>query len=162
MPPLAAPGESPSTSSTRTSARHAESTHQTPRGRPSGDDGNVTTGPRPGKYGRRRLRRVRRRLCVRFRSPGGSAPSRRSAAPSPCPTHRRRPGFYLSDAPLRRRVTAATNKVESFNRFSQWIGFGNRGVVRPETRRRLHPAARAGADGRRSRPGCLSRMGTGW
>ncbi|MPY37360.1 hypothetical protein FNH09_40980 [Streptomyces adustus] len=28
---LAAPGESPSTSSTRTSARHAESTHQTPR-----------------------------------------------------------------------------------------------------------------------------------
>ncbi|MBP8536401.1 Tn3 family transposase [Streptomyces sp. MK37H] len=26
---------------------------------------------------------------------------------------------YLSDAPPRRRVTAATNKVESFNRFSQ-------------------------------------------
>lgn len=36
---------------------------------------------------------------------------------------------YLSDAPLRRRATAATNKVESFNRFSQWIGFGNRGVI---------------------------------
>ncbi|WP_406403881.1 Tn3 family transposase [Streptomyces uncialis] len=36
---------------------------------------------------------------------------------------------YLSDAPLRRRVTAATNKVESFNRFSQWVGFGNRGVI---------------------------------
>ncbi|MCE7082870.1 transposase [Streptomyces sp. ST2-7A] len=36
---------------------------------------------------------------------------------------------YPSDAPLRRRVTAATNKVESFNRFSQWIGFGNRGVI---------------------------------
>ncbi|MFD0374551.1 transposase [Streptomyces sp. NPDC127112] len=36
---------------------------------------------------------------------------------------------YLTDAPLRRRVTAATNKVESFNRFSQWIGFGNRGVI---------------------------------
>ncbi|MFE2738203.1 Tn3 family transposase [Streptomyces sp. NPDC059349] len=36
---------------------------------------------------------------------------------------------YLSDAPLRRRVTAATNKVEAFNRFSQWIGFGNRGVI---------------------------------
>lgn len=36
---------------------------------------------------------------------------------------------YLSDAPLRRRVTAATNKVESFNRFSRWIGFGNRGVI---------------------------------
>ncbi|MFC8296109.1 Tn3 family transposase [Streptomyces sp. NPDC057242] len=30
---------------------------------------------------------------------------------------------------MRRRVTAATNKVESFNRFSQWIGFGNRGVI---------------------------------
>jgi TnpA family transposase len=36
---------------------------------------------------------------------------------------------YLSDAPLRRRVTAATNKVESFNRFSQWVGFGNQGVL---------------------------------
>jgi hypothetical protein len=36
---------------------------------------------------------------------------------------------YLSDAPLRRRVTAATNEVESFNRFSQWVGFGNQGVL---------------------------------
>ncbi|MFF1840080.1 Tn3 family transposase, partial [Streptomyces sp. NPDC058231] len=36
---------------------------------------------------------------------------------------------YLSDAPMRRRVTAATNKVESFNRLSQWIGFANRGVI---------------------------------
>ncbi|MFD7620553.1 Tn3 family transposase [Streptomyces sp. NPDC059802] len=36
---------------------------------------------------------------------------------------------YLSDAPLRQRVTAATNKVESFNRFSQWVGFGNQGVL---------------------------------
>ncbi len=36
---------------------------------------------------------------------------------------------YLSDAPLRRRVTAATNKVEAFNGFSQWLGFGNRGVI---------------------------------
>ncbi|MGW2613036.1 Tn3 family transposase [Streptomyces mirabilis] len=35
---------------------------------------------------------------------------------------------YLSDPALRRRVTAA-NKTESFNRFSQWIGFGNRGVI---------------------------------
>ncbi|MFF9691321.1 Tn3 family transposase [Streptomyces sp. NPDC014623] len=35
----------------------------------------------------------------------------------------------LSDAPLRRRVRAATNKVESLNRLSQWIGFGNRGVI---------------------------------
>ncbi|GCB43538.1 hypothetical protein SNL152K_823 [Streptomyces sp. NL15-2K] len=33
---LAAPGESPSTTSTRASARHAESTHQTPPGPPSG------------------------------------------------------------------------------------------------------------------------------
>ncbi|MFC8833316.1 Tn3 family transposase [Streptomyces griseoincarnatus] len=36
---------------------------------------------------------------------------------------------YLSDAPLRRRVTAATNKVEAFNGFSQWIGFGHGGVI---------------------------------
>ncbi|MFJ5675643.1 Tn3 family transposase [Streptomyces sp. NPDC093097] len=26
-------------------------------------------------------------------------------------------------------MTAATNKVESLNRFSQWVGFGNRGVI---------------------------------
>ncbi|MEV6170371.1 dipeptide/oligopeptide/nickel ABC transporter permease/ATP-binding protein [Streptomyces sp. NPDC051954] len=38
---LAAPDESPSTSSTRASARHAESTHRTPPGPPSGR----TTGP---------------------------------------------------------------------------------------------------------------------
>lgn len=36
---------------------------------------------------------------------------------------------YLSDAPPRRRVTAATNKVEAFNGFSQWLGFGDRGVL---------------------------------
>ncbi len=36
---------------------------------------------------------------------------------------------YLTDAPLRRRVTAATNEVESFNRFSQWVGFGARCVI---------------------------------
>jgi hypothetical protein len=36
---------------------------------------------------------------------------------------------YLSDTPLRRRVTAATNEVEAFNGFSQWIGFGNGGVI---------------------------------
>ncbi|MEV0374982.1 Tn3 family transposase [Streptomyces sp. NPDC050636] len=30
----------------------------------------------------------------------------------------------MSDAPLRRRVTAATNKGEAFNGFSPWIGFG--------------------------------------
>ncbi|MFJ4777748.1 ABC-F family ATP-binding cassette domain-containing protein [Streptomyces sp. NPDC088762] len=37
---LAAPGGIPGTSSTRASPRHAESTHQTPRGRPPGDDGS--------------------------------------------------------------------------------------------------------------------------
>lgn len=26
-------------------------------------------------------------------------------------------------------MTAATNKVEAFNRFSRWIGFGNGGVI---------------------------------
>ncbi|WP_327228668.1 transposase [Streptomyces platensis] len=36
---------------------------------------------------------------------------------------------YLSDPALRRRVTAATNRTEAFNVFSQWIGFGNRGVI---------------------------------
>ncbi|MEV6957235.1 Tn3 family transposase [Streptomyces sp. NPDC051183] len=37
---------------------------------------------------------------------------------------------YLSDAPLRGRVTAATNKVEAFNGFSDWVRFGQRGTVR--------------------------------
>ncbi|WP_425424220.1 Tn3 family transposase [Streptomyces chattanoogensis] len=36
---------------------------------------------------------------------------------------------YLTEAQLCRRATAATNKVESFNRFSQWAGFGNRGPM---------------------------------
>ncbi|MDF4251857.1 Tn3 family transposase [Streptomyces sp. WMMB303] len=36
---------------------------------------------------------------------------------------------YLCDPAVRRRVTAATNKAEAFNGFSQWIGFGNRGVI---------------------------------
>lgn len=35
---------------------------------------------------------------------------------------------YLSDAPLRGRVTAATNKVEAFNGFSDWVRFGQRGT----------------------------------
>lgn len=26
-------------------------------------------------------------------------------------------------------MTAATNKVESFNRFSRWVGFGNQGLI---------------------------------
>ncbi len=41
---------------------------------------------------------------------------------------------YLSDPALRRRVTAATNKTEAFNGFSQWIGFGNRGVIAEDLR----------------------------
>ncbi|MED7931249.1 Tn3 family transposase [Nonomuraea sp. LP-02] len=32
---------------------------------------------------------------------------------------------YLADPGLRSRVTAATNKVETYNGFSQWPGFGN-------------------------------------
>ncbi|MEU6718040.1 transposase [Nonomuraea sp. NPDC046802] len=36
---------------------------------------------------------------------------------------------YLSDAPLRRRVTAATNKVEAYNGFAAWLHFGQRGVI---------------------------------
>ncbi|WP_327351032.1 glycosyltransferase [Streptomyces sp. NBC_01304] len=46
---LAVPVESPSTSSTRTSIRHAESTHQTPRCRPPGNGRSLTTGPSPSK-----------------------------------------------------------------------------------------------------------------
>jgi TnpA family transposase len=36
---------------------------------------------------------------------------------------------FLSDAPLRGRVTAATNKVEAFNGFCDWVRFGQRGTV---------------------------------
>jgi TnpA family transposase len=36
---------------------------------------------------------------------------------------------FLSDPKLRRRTTAATNKVESYNRFSAWCRFGNHGVI---------------------------------
>jgi TnpA family transposase len=36
---------------------------------------------------------------------------------------------YLADPALRARVTAATNKVEAYNAFSQWLGFGNNGVI---------------------------------
>lgn len=35
----------------------------------------------------------------------------------------------LSDPQLRRRTTAETNKVESYNRFSSWCRFGNAGVI---------------------------------
>ncbi|MGH7732536.1 MAG: Tn3 family transposase, partial [Gemmatimonadales bacterium] len=36
---------------------------------------------------------------------------------------------YLTDPAMRRRVTAATNKVEAYNGFSEWVRFGNRGVL---------------------------------
>ena len=36
---------------------------------------------------------------------------------------------FLSDPQLRRRITAATNKVESYNKFSAWCRFGNDGVI---------------------------------
>jgi hypothetical protein len=36
---------------------------------------------------------------------------------------------YLTDAPPRARVTAATNKVEAFNGFSDWVRFGQHGTV---------------------------------
>ena len=32
---------------------------------------------------------------------------------------------YLADPQLRARITAATNKVESYNGFSHWLAFGN-------------------------------------
>ncbi|GAA2440833.1 hypothetical protein GCM10010191_66110 [Actinomadura vinacea] len=52
---------------------------------------------------------------------------------------------YLSDGPLRRRVTAATNKVEAFNGFSQWLGFGNRGVIADDCDSEGDAGARVGA-----------------
>jgi TnpA family transposase len=36
---------------------------------------------------------------------------------------------YLADPQLRARVTAATNKVESYNGFAHWLSFGNNGVL---------------------------------
>ena len=36
---------------------------------------------------------------------------------------------YLADPQLRARVTAATNKAESYHCFAQWLGFGNNGVL---------------------------------
>ena len=36
---------------------------------------------------------------------------------------------YLADPQLRARITAATNKVESYNGFAQWLSFGNNGVL---------------------------------
>ena len=36
---------------------------------------------------------------------------------------------FLADAGLRRRVTAATNKAESYNGYTDWLRFGNAGVL---------------------------------
>jgi len=36
---------------------------------------------------------------------------------------------YLADPQLRARITAATNKVESYHGFAQWLSFGNNGVL---------------------------------
>jgi TnpA family transposase len=36
---------------------------------------------------------------------------------------------YLADPRLRARITAATNKVESYHGFTQWLSFGNNGVL---------------------------------
>ena len=36
---------------------------------------------------------------------------------------------YLTDPRMRRRVTAATSKVEAYSGFSEWVRFGNRGVI---------------------------------
>ncbi|WP_327725019.1 Tn3 family transposase [Streptomyces europaeiscabiei] len=36
---------------------------------------------------------------------------------------------FISDPSLRRRVTAATNKVESFNNFTDWLAFCNGGMI---------------------------------
>jgi TnpA family transposase len=36
---------------------------------------------------------------------------------------------YISDRALRQRITANTNKVETYNAFQQWIRFGKEGVL---------------------------------
>jgi TnpA family transposase len=36
---------------------------------------------------------------------------------------------YLSDPGLRKQITEMTNKVESYNGFSQWIFFGGEGII---------------------------------
>ncbi|MFB7056588.1 Tn3 family transposase [Streptomyces vinaceus] len=52
-----------------------------------------------------------------------------------------------------RRVTAATNKAEAFNGFSDWVRFGRRGTVaHPGHRRRGAPAASRGVGDRPAGP----------
>ena len=36
---------------------------------------------------------------------------------------------YITDEVLRRRITATTNKVESYNNFIEWIFYGGHGVI---------------------------------
>jgi TnpA family transposase len=36
---------------------------------------------------------------------------------------------YLTDPELRAKMTAATNKAETFNGYSKWLAFGNNGVI---------------------------------
>jgi hypothetical protein len=36
---------------------------------------------------------------------------------------------YLADPQLRARITAATNKAESYHGFAQWLSFGNNGML---------------------------------
>ena len=36
---------------------------------------------------------------------------------------------YISEQELRQQITAATNKVESYNGFSKWFGFGGEGII---------------------------------
>ena len=36
---------------------------------------------------------------------------------------------FISDQNLRKQITAATNKIEAYNGFSQWFFFGGEGVI---------------------------------
>ncbi|MFG3437266.1 Tn3 family transposase [Nonomuraea sp. NPDC047897] len=55
---------------------------------------------------------------------------------------------YLADPALRARVTAATNKVEFYNGFSKWLGFGgvpaDNDPEEPEKLINQHPAGQPG------------------
>jgi len=41
---------------------------------------------------------------------------------------------YLSEIDLRRKIQAATNKSEAFNKFAQWVSFGGNGVIAENVR----------------------------
>lgn len=49
---------------------------------------------------------------------------------------------YISDLELRRTISAATNKNESFNDFAQWIGFGQNGKIPGRNREEQQKAIR--------------------